>query len=398
MATHHRNYLARAALPALLAAGVFLLLVNLVARGGHPDASDAWLIASLGLAFGIVLQRSRFCFFCILREYFEERDSRGLMGILAALAVGSIGTLLLFGQWVFDPTAGYYPPGAHIGPVSWVLVAGAILFGWGMAFSGSCISAHLYRLGEGSVLSPLALAGVIPGFWLGFLSWNTLYLRALIEAPVPWIPEHLGYGGALAVQAAALTLLFFFLLRRLPESQPSAGGRWTPRLVLRAVFITRWPAWIGGLGVGMISIFAYLRFDPLGVTAQIGALSRASGRRLGLLPERLEGLDGFAGCATAVGQSLLNTNGILIIGLIGGALLAGLLSREFQPERKRLRDFAAALGGGLLLGFGAMISLGCTVGTLYSGITAFALSGWVFGAVLVFGVWSGLKFRRLWNG
>lgn len=384
-------------LPAALFLAGLLWLGHTLAASDHPAADDAWLILSMGALLGVVLQRSRFCFFCILREYFEERDSRGLMGILLALAIGSVGTLLLFGGWVFDPKAGFHPPGAHIGPVSWVLPLGALLFGWGMAFSGSCISAHLYRLGEGSVLSPVALLGLIPGFWLGFLAWNTLYLRALITAPVTWLPENLGYAGALALQLGVFALLFFLLLRRLPASPASSAEPWTVQRVLQAVLVERWPAWVGGLGVGLIGVFAYLRFDPLGVTAQIGSLARASGDALGLLPARLEGLDGFSGCATAVGASLLNTNGILVAGLVLGACVVGFLSGEFEIERKRPRDFIAAFLGGVLLGFGSFISLGCTVGTLLSGITAFALSGWIFALFLVGGVWSGLKIRQLWK-
>jgi hypothetical protein len=38
-----------------------------------------------------------------------------------------------------------------------------------------------------------------------------------------------------------------------------------------------------------------------------------------------------------------------------------------------------------------MISLGCTVGTLMSGIMAFSMSGWIFLAALAFGAWGGTR-------
>jgi hypothetical protein len=63
-----------------------------------------------------------------------------------------------------------------------VLALGALVFGIGMTVSGSCISAHLYRLGEGSPTAPFALGGAAAGFALGFLSWNDLYHRAVQEA------------------------------------------------------------------------------------------------------------------------------------------------------------------------------------------------------------------------
>ncbi|MOA62891.1 hypothetical protein D3C78_1884430 [compost metagenome] len=53
------------------------------------------------------------------------------------------------------------------------------------------------------------------------------------------------------------------------------------------------------------------------------------------------------------------------------------------------------LGGGVLLGWGAMTGLGCTVGNLLSGTMAGALSGWVFGASVLLPVWGGLRLKRL---
>ena len=167
----------------------------------------------LGGAFGVLLQRSRFCFYCIARDFIERRDPRGLLGIIVALAVGLLGTYAIFGAWMPQPSAARLPAEAHIGPVSWVLALGALVFGVGMTVSGSCISAHLYRLGEGSPTAPFALLGAVAGFGLGFLSWNDLYLRAIQEAPVIWLPRLLGYGGSLALQLAILAALAFVLMR-----------------------------------------------------------------------------------------------------------------------------------------------------------------------------------------
>ncbi len=361
---------------------------------GQEVLSREAIILIAGVVLGVALQRSRFCFFCILRDYFEKRDSRGAMGIVAALAVGSIGYWVVMGIFVPDPHSGFMPPNAHIGPVTWVLAAGALLFGWGMALSGSCISAHLYRLGEGSVLSPVALAGAFIGYWIAFQIWNPLYLNALSEGTVVWLPQRMGYGTALLLQLALCAFLFFVLLRRLPVQERADGKRWNWRTVNRRVWIERWPTWVGGMVIGALGVIAYLRFAPLGVTSQLGSLSRRAGNTLGILPDRLEGLDQIGGCSTVVQSQWLNDNGILVMGLIAGAWFAGVLSGEFEVERKRPLDYAAALLGGALLGVGGMLSLGCTVGTLLSGISAFSLSGWVFAVFMVLGVWSGLYFRR----
>ena len=50
--------------------------------------------------------------------------------------------------------------------------------------------------------------------------------------------------------------------------------------------------------------------------------------------------------------------------------------------------------GGLLLGWGAMTGLGCSIGTLLSGIMAGALSGWVYGIAMLVGATVTLRVGR----
>lgn len=358
---------------------------------------DPALILILGFLFGVVLQRSRFCFFCRLREWLQDGDARGVLAILLALAVGLIGYSTLTSTWVLDPSSGRLPPDAHIGPVSWVVALAGLVFGVGMTFAGSCISAQLYRLGEGSPLAVLALIGCVPGFLLGFWSWNSFHSLAIAEAPTVWLPQHLGHAGALLLQLAVLAAFALYLMRHLPAQAPLKPIR-NLRDLHQRLFSDRWPAWWGGLGVGLIGIVAYFRTSPLGVTAEIGSRARTLGNHLGWLPERLEGLDSFSGCATRVIEVLMTPNGIFILALVAGGFAAALAAGQFQPVKPSKRKAVAALVGGVLMGWAAMIGLGCTVGVLLSGISAGALSGWVFALALVVGVRLTLPFRKRYIG
>src|SRR5690606_10853809 len=154
-----------------------------------------------------ILQRSRFCFYCITRDFLEQRASSGLLGLLTALAVGTLGYHAVFGAFLPEAAAGRLPPGAHIGPVSFALIMAAGAFGFGMALAGSCICAQLCRLGEESFGGLLVLAAVLLGFVLGFYSWNFLYLRLIQSAPVVWLPHSLGYGGSLLAQLLLIVAL-----------------------------------------------------------------------------------------------------------------------------------------------------------------------------------------------
>lgn len=51
--------------------------------------------------------------------------------------------------------------------------------------------------------------------------------------------------------------------------------------------------------------------------------------------------------------------------------------------------------GGILLGWGVMLGLGCTVGVLLSGTMAAALSGWIFGGATL--ATAALTLRWRWD-
>lgn len=354
-------------------------IAYLLHGAGQPSLA---LSVLFGAAFGIVLQRARFCFFCNFRDWYDARDPRGLHGILAALGVGVVGYALVFGAWLPDSSSGRLPPDAFIGPVGPALVLAGLVFGAGMAVSGSCISAHLYRLGEGSPTAPFALAGSFAGFMLGVLSWNALYSVLIADAPVIWLPAWLGYAGTTLLSLATLGALAWALARTAsPQARRAArGDAWA------AVFLERWPSWIGGAIIGVLGMAAYLRVAPLGVTAEISGRAREAAQGLGIAPLRLEGLDTLRGCVSVVRDAVLSNNGAFVLALVAASFAAALAAGQFAPSRPTRGQAVRGLLGGLLLGWGAMIGLGCTVGTLLSGIMAGALSGWVFGAAVFAGV------------
>jgi hypothetical protein len=181
-------------------------------------------------------------------------------------------------------------------------------------------------------------------------------------------------------------------LRYVSPLPPRPAHQLDIKYLYEALFRDRWNPLVTGAIVGVIGVVAYLRVEPLGVTAQLGSLARTVMHTSGMLPARLNGLDSFAGCATQVVQTITD-NGWLIGGLALGAFGAALIAGRFQPALPRANGSVAALVGGVLMGWGAMTALGCTVGTLLSGIAAFALSGWVFGAAVFAGVWGGIVLR-----
>ena len=385
--------------PVVLAA---IIVTAFAISGGEIPDPGRPVSLLLGAALGFTFERGRFCFFCLYRDAFEQRQTRPLLSIVAALAVGAIGYALMFGLYLPNPKGEGLPPYAHIAPVSVPLVVGAFAFGIGMVLSGACISGHLYRIGQGYLRAVPALLGALVGFGLGFFTWNTLYLEQVSESPVWWLPRWLGYSGSLLVTLAVLAVVAWLLVRW-DRSSDSASDFGTARVKSVAdlrdlLFVRRWSPVATGAIVGGIGVAAYLRTTPLGVTSQLSTISRSYLDARAALPDVLHGIDMMRGCVAIVTSTITN-NGWLVIGFVAAALAAAVSGGRFVVQNPTIGNSVTALLGGVLLGWGSLTALGCTVGVLLSGTQAFALSGVVFLVVVTFAVWLGtrLKLHRLFG-
>lgn len=372
---------------------------------GNGETADPQRPISLllGASLGVAFERGRFCFFCLYREAFEERRTRPLLSIVTALAVGAVGYALMFGLYLPNPKGEGLPPAAHISPVSLPLIAGAFAFGIGMVLSGACISGHLYRIGQGYLRAVPALIGSLIGFGLGFFTWNTLYLEQVSESPLLWLPRWLGYSGSLVLTLGILAVLAWLLLR---WHSPADGDGPTAspfRLatgddVRQLLLVRRWSPVATGAIVGAIGVAAYLRTTPLGVTSQLSTISRSVLDSRGALPDVLHGIDMMRGCVAVVSSTITN-NGWLVIGFVVASTAVAVGGGRFKVQMPTIGNALTALVGGVLLGWGSLTALGCTVGVLLSGTQAFAVSGVVFLVVVTFAVWLGtrMKLHRLFG-
>src|SRR5215207_570924 len=126
-------------------------------------SSEMAIFWTFGIAFGFVLQRSRFCFASAFRDIFLLRHGRSMRGVLAGLAVATVGFAVLMARQVPNPSLGILPPSANVLPIGWHLVVDGLLFGVGMVVAGGCVSGSIYRMGEGYVASWVTFFGLMIG-------------------------------------------------------------------------------------------------------------------------------------------------------------------------------------------------------------------------------------------
>ncbi|MGH2451570.1 MAG: YeeE/YedE family protein [Candidatus Limnocylindria bacterium] len=377
-----------------------------------PMAQQEGILAALwalGLAAGLTLQRSRFCFASAFRDLFLFGSARIMKAILLGLAVATTGFAAIMHAAVPFPGFGALPPEAHVLPVGLSTVLGGLLFGYGMVLSGGCVSGSLYRAAEGYVGSWVALAGVVVG--LGFVSqtWNWWWTTIVSAESGVWLPATagLGYTGALGLTFAALLATFVFLLwweaRAGVYAAPS--GPATPvrpgfraQLVRAwdAVFVRGWPAAVGGAALGGIVVVMYAVHMPWGVTGELTRLANASMAAVGAAPPAPLGLAEIGGCAARAEETGLFAHTFSVTaGVLPGALVGALFAKEFKLRfpRSGVR-YAQSFGGGALMGVGAGLAIGCTIGAFFSSIASLSLSGWLFAAALAGGAYLGVQTIR----
>ncbi len=190
-------------LPAGLAIGIVLMLLGVVISLINERMGLFWFT---GIAFGFILQRSRFCFTASMRDPSLTGSTSVTRAVLIAFALTSIGF------WAIKYGAhlkGLPIPGqSYVVPVSFATVIGAFMFGIGMVIAGGCASGTLMRVGEGFVMQILSLLFFVIGSLWGAHDFGWWKLNTISSGKAVFLPDVLGWGGALVVQLLIIVFLF----------------------------------------------------------------------------------------------------------------------------------------------------------------------------------------------
>jgi len=396
----------RAALHPQTFAGLAVLAgAVIVVLAGSRVAPEFGIFGVLGLGFGITLQRSRFCFNAAFRDLLQFRSGRTMKGVIIGMAVATAGFGLHMYNLLPNPGLGLTAPEAHATPISLALIAGGVLFGIGMVLAGGCVSGSIYRMGEGYVASWVSFGGILGGLLLAGYTWNWWWEHVIRGAPIVWFPRYLGYGGSVMVTLVGLSAAYLLVLWI--ESRGGVGvEEFAPPVhaatfrekidaVGQVVFRRGWPAAVGGVAAGLLNFLSYTAHMPWRVVGELSRWANSAAALVSVAPGPLKGTEDLAACTLTVGGGFWTHGLLLNVGLFTGSLLAALLAHEFKLRRPRNPvRYAQSAAGGVIMGYGAGIALGCTVGQFFSAIPSLALNGWLFAGALAAGAWTGLQIIR----
>ena len=187
-----------------------VLIALLIGLGFYLN--DAKLVKYLifGVVFGMILQRSRFCFTAAFRDPVITGSTSLTRAVFLAIAVGTIGFSALS---LYSISTGGKPLATDsVAPLSILTVIGGVMFGIGMVTAGGCASGTLMRVGEGFQLQWVALLCFMLGSVAG--AWAMGFLEPLGKANIKvYLPDHLGWAGALIFQFALIAIVYVLAIK-----------------------------------------------------------------------------------------------------------------------------------------------------------------------------------------
>src|SRR4051794_929130 len=340
----------------VLGGGLALMAGLLTAVALQPH--NSWRMPALvlvGAAIGAVLLRTAFGFAGAFRALIENRDASGFRAHAAMLFAA---TALMMPVLAMGHVFGLKLNGGET-PVGIGFAVGALLFGAGMQVGGGCASGTLFSLGGGNARLIGTLAGFVIGSAIGAAHMG--FWWSLPALPAATAQGLAGYGPAIAIQLAALALLWLVAGRFSPPT-----GRRIPLLV-----------W-GGIGLAVLNALTLvLSGKPWGETS---AFALWGSKMVTLLGVDAHGWAYWQrpGFNVQLDRSLLlDTTSVMDAAILIGAAVAAAASGLFRPTLGGSgRAWAGAVLGGIAMGYGARLSNGCNIGAYFSAIAAGNLSGW----------------------
>ena len=352
------------------------------------------LVFLVAVVMGAVANKTNFCTMGAISDWVNMGDTGRMRAWLLAMTMAMFGVLLLEGSGVAVLTSETFPP-YRTANFAWLrYVLGGVLFGIGMTLGSGCGNKTCVRIGGGNIKSLLVLAvasfaaywmlwGDIGGegfFEIVFNSWLSPTTIDLAGRGIPsqelgaMIASASGTDAGMAhyvVGGILVVALLVFIFRS--ADFRSGFDNILSGLVIGLAVVAGWYITAGPMGAAWheyaelsteipsrVSVQSYTFISPMG-----------DGVRYLLSPKNL---------------TLINFGIIALFGVIIGSFLYALITRTFRFEWFASgKDFANHAVGGLLMGTGGVLAMGCTIGQAVTGVSTLALGSILTFFAIVFG-------------
>ncbi|MBI2311845.1 MAG: YeeE/YedE family protein [Betaproteobacteria bacterium] len=341
-------------------------------------------VFAIAVIMGAVANKTNFCTMGAVSDWVNMGDSGRFRSWLLAIAVAMAGVLALEATGTVNLNAGTFPP-YRTENFAWLrYLLGGLMFGVGMTLGSGCGNKTLIRVGGGNLKSlvVLAIASVCAYLMLwtelfdkGFNSWIAPTSVSLAKYGIRNQELSTIIGGAVGVSASpgfhlavgavfvGALLVYVFKSKDFRESFDNLlGGSVVGLAVVAGWYITGGPmgqAWKDWAEMATdvpsrVAVQSYTFISPMGDTV-----------RYLMSPTTL---------------TFINFGVMALAGVIFGSFLYAVFTRRFRIEWfANGKDFVNHAAGGVLMGVGGVLSMGCTIGQGVTGFSTLAL-----GSILAF--------------
>ncbi len=348
-----------------------------------------WGGLGLGLVFGAVANRTNFCTMGAISDVVNMGHWGRLRMWLLAVAVAMVGANLLHLSGQIDLAKSIYQR-----PVlPWLsLLLGGGLFGVGMTMASGCTAKNLVRVGGGSLRSLVVLVFLAASAYMTlkglFAQWRASYLDPVTidlgaSSLSQIVARFSGMGPASALLATVALVALGLLAFTLKDRR----------------FRTNRAQWLGAVTLGLVVVAGWYLTGHLGYGENPETLETVY---FATNTRTLESLSLVAPAAFSLellllwtDQSLHATFGIAsAFGIALGSMAYALATRQFRWEGfASFDDLRNHLIGAVLMGFGGVTAMGCTIGQGMSGLSTLAIGSVVAVLGLTGGAVATMKYQ-----
>jgi hypothetical protein len=354
-----------------------------------------WATFIIALIMGVVVNKTNFCTMGAVSDAVNMGDMGRMRAWFLAIAVAMVGVAVLEYLGLLNP-GGSFPP-YRANQLIWAEnILGGLMFGIGMTLASGCGNKTLVRIGGGNLKSivVLLIIGVIAFFMVNPFPGSDQTLMSVLF--YDWIrplsvtlgtPQDLGSvvmgkdaAGARLGIGLGLGLLLLVYVFKSADFRGSFDNILGGLIVGLAVLA----AWYVSANVkidldgdlhslsGYVQQWDFLADSAAGKPADSRPLSTQSFTFINPMGQTL-------GYAAAGFKSTLLTFGVMaLLGVMAGSLLWSLISRSFRIEWfVDFKDFTTHVIGAILMGFGGVLAMGCTIGQGITGTSTLAIGSFL---------------------
>ena len=348
----------------------------------------------LAVIMGALVNKTNFCTMGAVSDWVNMGDTGRLRSWIFAIAIAMGGLIILESAGLVNLDAyelkDLRPP-YRMANFEWLrYILGGIMFGIGMTLASGCGNKTLIRVGGGNLKSVVVL---IVASYFAYLMAKTNFYGVVFYTWMNPLSIDLAQHG-MSGQDVGRVIASFTGSENAINIRAIAGGIF---VLLMMIFVwkstdfrSRFDNILGGLAVGLSVVAAWY------LTAGSKGQEWLESTSFMDVPPRGVGAQSFtftSPMADTFDYALHITNfnfvtfGVMALaGVIVGSFLYSVLFRKFRIEWfSSFKDFLSHAIGGVLMGIGGVLALGCTIGQGVTGFSTMAIGSMIAFVSLIFG-------------